>query len=54
MTHLMLALIPLRDVLNDIPRDASAILVYIVIALFIGFMVAGSRTGGKEESESTD
>jgi hypothetical protein len=33
----------LRGVIADIPHDAGAIVIYLLLALFIGFIWAGSR-----------
>jgi len=33
----------LQQVLADIPRDAGAILIYIILLLFMGLVWAGSR-----------
>lgn len=33
-----------REVLSDIPHDAAAIFVYLLLALFVGFIWWGSRS----------
>jgi hypothetical protein len=35
----------LREVLADIPHDVPAMVVYVLIALFVGFIWWGSRGG---------
>jgi hypothetical protein len=35
----------LREVIWDIPHDASAMVVYAIIAVFVGFIWLGSRGG---------
>jgi hypothetical protein len=36
----------LREVISDIPHDLPALVVYVIIAVFVGFIWWGSR-GGK-------
>lgn len=43
MLSLIFLELTLRDVLADIPHDAGAILTYALLAVFIGFIWAGSR-----------
>ena len=33
----------LQKIISDIPHDAGAIIVYVVLALFIGFVWYGNR-----------
>lgn len=35
----------LREVISDIPHDVPAIVVYVLIAVFVGFIWYGSRGG---------
>ncbi len=53
MLALILLDLTLREVITDIPHDAGAVVAYIMIALFVGFTVAGSRrrsSGGDSPS----
>ncbi|CAN5815204.1 hypothetical protein BH23GEM8_BH23GEM8_13190 [soil metagenome] len=35
----------LREIVSDIPHDAGAVVAYILLILFVGFTVLGSRRG---------
>jgi len=37
----------LREVIGDLPHDPGSIVVFSLIALFIGFVWHGSRSGGR-------
>ena len=43
MFAMILLELTLRDVVSDIPHDAGAMVAYALLAIFIGFIWAGSR-----------
>jgi hypothetical protein len=43
MFALALLDLTLREVITDLPHDAGALVAYLMLALFIGFTVMGSR-----------
>ncbi len=45
--------IGLRDVLSDIPRDVSALVVYGILILFACLIWAGSRRGGRRRPDDS-
>lgn len=58
MLSLVFLELTLRQVFADVPRDAGAILIYLILALFVGLTWAGSRKrradppGGKEDGHA--
>ncbi|MGH7573636.1 MAG: hypothetical protein ACREM1_00665 [Longimicrobiales bacterium] len=42
-----------REVLSNIPHDAAAIFVYLLLALFIGFIWWGSRSRPTQNDRET-
>lgn len=38
------------DLIRGLPHDAGAVAVYLVLALFLGFIYLGSRGGGEADS----
>lgn len=54
MLTLALLDLTLREVLADIPRDADAIVAYVVLLLFLGFTLAGSRRSGTGSGGGSD
>ena len=42
----------LERVLSDIPHDAGAMVIYVLIALFIGFIWYGNRAKPRRESSA--
>jgi hypothetical protein len=45
MFAILLLQVGIGDLISGIPRDAGAVVVYIVLAIFIGFVWIGSRPG---------
>lgn len=43
-----------REVIQDVPHDAPAIVVYAMLALFVMFIWHGSRKSGKARPENAD
>lgn len=43
-----------REILSDLPTDAGAVITFILIALFIGFIWHGSRSGSKRQDSTGD
>jgi hypothetical protein len=41
-----------REVVQNLPHDGPALLVYVLVALFIGFIWHGSRGGGTGGTKS--
>ncbi len=60
MLSLMLLKLTFNDVVSDIPHDLSALVVYLMLGLFIGFIWYGSRgtpqepTGDREHGSRQD
>lgn len=48
MLSLIFLDLTLQEILSDIPHDAGAVIVYIMLALFAGFVVYGSRGKGSD------
>ncbi len=48
MLSLILLKLTLQAVLADLPHDGGSAIAYLLIALFVGFIWAGSR-GGSED-----
>lgn len=46
MLHLLLSTVSPRDILLDIPHDAASVAVYLMMTLFVGLIILGSRGGG--------
>ncbi len=51
MFSLILLNLTLKDIVTDIPHDAAAVVVYLLLALFIGFIWYGSRPGSTQREE---
>ncbi len=45
--------ISIGQLLSDIPRDAGAFVVYVVIGIFVGLIWLGSRGKGKGSAPET-
>jgi hypothetical protein len=45
MLALILLDLTLREIVADLPHDAGSIVIYVLFALFAGFIWAGSRGG---------
>lgn len=43
MLALILLELTLREIVSDIPHDAGAVVAYALLAIFLGFIWAGSR-----------
>ena len=43
----------LREIIQNIPHDGAAVVVYVLLAIFIGFIWMGSRNSGKSDTTST-
>jgi hypothetical protein len=41
----------LREVVQNLPHDGPALLVYVLVALFIAFILHGSRRAGPDRGE---
>ncbi len=54
MLSLILWKLTLQEVLTDIPHDPAAFVVYLLLALFIGFIWYGSRAKPKGASIGTE
>jgi hypothetical protein len=54
MFALILLDLTFREVVSDIPHDAGAVLAYLMIALFIGFTVIGTRRRTDRGSTTPD
>jgi hypothetical protein len=52
----LLALIDLtvREVISDLPHDAGAVIAYILLILFVGFVIIGSRRPGGDSNTSSE
>lgn len=50
MLSFILLDLTMRDIVAEIPHDAAAIVVYVMLALFIGFIWTGSRGGGSGDT----
>lgn len=44
----------LEEIITDIPHDGAAFVVYLMLALFIGFIWYGSRPGASRRGGSTE
>lgn len=54
MISLILLELSLREVAADIPRDAGAVVVYLLLAAFVVMTWAGSRKRTAERDEVSD
>jgi hypothetical protein len=54
MFAILLLQVSVGDLISGIPRDAGAIVVYFVLALFIGFVWIGSRPGASKSDTRND
>jgi hypothetical protein len=52
MLSLILLDLTLKEIVADIPRDGAAIIVYLLIAVFVGLIWAGSRGDVRENDSS--
>lgn len=52
MLSFILLKLTLREMISDIPHDFGALIVYLLIALFVGFIWYGARSNsGPEEPD---
>ncbi len=54
MFSLILLELTLEEVLTDIPHDFAALIVYLLLGLFVGFIWYGSRFPSKPGSTKED
>ncbi|CAN5439331.1 hypothetical protein BH24GEM3_BH24GEM3_18710 [soil metagenome] len=51
MFSLILLNLTSEEIVTDIPHDAAAVVVYLLLALFIGFIWYGSRPGSARQED---
>ncbi|CAN5638058.1 hypothetical protein BH23GEM7_BH23GEM7_24470 [soil metagenome] len=52
MFSLILLNLTFEEIVTDIPHDAAAVVVYLLLALFVGFIWYGSRPGAAGEEDA--
>lgn len=52
MLSLILLELTLQEVLADIPHDAGAVIVFLLLGAFVGFVWYGSRSGASPSAPS--
>ncbi|CAN5757413.1 hypothetical protein BH23GEM6_BH23GEM6_25850 [soil metagenome] len=53
MFALVLLDLTFREVISDLPHDAGAMIAYLLLFLFVGFIVIGSRRSSGEPGQPT-